>query len=116
RIDRVSRINGYIGTDAYMAPEQADPERWATIGPKSDTWGLGATFYHAIAKRPPFTRGRRDADGPARFPQLVEQPAALDPDRHSGILVDLVMSTLAQSPDDRPSAAELFDRFDDLAD
>lgn len=116
RIDRVSRINGYIGTDAYMAPEQADPERWATIGPKSDTWGLGATFYHAIAKRTPFTRGRRDADGPARFPQLVEQPSPLDPDRHSGILVDLVMSTLAPSPDDRPSVAELFDRFDDLAD
>lgn len=116
RADRVSRINGYIGTDLYMAPEQADPERWAAIGPKSDSWGLGATFYHAIAKRPPFARGRRDATGPARFPQLVDGPAPLDPDRHSGALVELVMQTLSPAPDDRPSAAELFDRFDELAD
>lgn len=114
--ERARRINGFVGTDRYMAPEQADPARWATIGPAADSWGLGATFHHAITKRPPFSRGRHDAEGPARFPQLVERPAPLDPQRHSGALVELVTAMLAPSPEDRPAAVELFERFDDLAD
>jgi serine/threonine protein kinase len=115
RIERAHRINGHVGTDAYMSPEQADPELWPTIGPKADTWGLAATLYHAVAKRTPFSRGRRDAIGAERFPQLVESPAPLDPVRHSPALVELIMAGLRRSPDERPAPAELFDRLDDLA-
>jgi eukaryotic-like serine/threonine-protein kinase len=115
RADHAHLINGFVGTDAYMAPEQGDPGLWATIGPKSDTWGLGATLYHAIAKRLPHSRGRHDGAGVQRFPQLVESPAALDPGRHSRGLVNLVMGCLARNPEARPSAAELFDRLDELA-
>lgn len=115
-IERAHRINGYVGTDRYMAPEQADPARWATIGPAADSWGLGATLYHAITKRPPFSRGRHEASGEARFPQLVERPPALDPKRHSGSLIELVAAMLAPTPDDRPAATELFERFDELSD
>ena len=115
RSDRSGEIRGFIGTDAYMAPEQADPASWRTVGPKSDTWGLGATLYFAIAKRLPHSAGWHDASGAQRFPQLVESPAPLDPVRHSPPLVDLVMETLAREPEARPSVAELFDRFDELA-
>ena len=114
-IDRVPFIKGFVGTDAYMAPEQADPERWKTIGPASDAWGLGATLYFGIAKRTPHSKGDHSAVGPARFPQLVEAPAPLDPARHSGRLVDVVMSTLVADPRARPTTEELFDRFDELA-
>jgi serine/threonine protein kinase len=115
RIERAHRINGHVGTDAYMSPEQADPELWPTIGPKADTWGLAATLYHAVAKRTPFSRGRRDAVGAERFPQLVEPPAPLDPIRHSPALVELIMAGLRRSPDERPTVGELFDRLDELA-
>ncbi len=115
RIDRVDRINGFIGTDAWMSPEQADPDRWATIGPKSDTWGLAATMYYAVAKRMPFGKGRRDGVGPDRFPQLAEPPEVLDPIRHSPGLSTLVMTSLSDDRVTRPTAAELFDRFDELA-
>jgi serine/threonine protein kinase len=115
RIDGVERINGFIGTDAYMSPEQADPDRWPTIGPKSDTWGLAATLYYAVAKRLPFGKGKRGGAGPDRFPQLAERPEILDPIRHSPGLSDLVMASLADDPRERPSVAELFDRFDELA-
>jgi eukaryotic-like serine/threonine-protein kinase len=113
-IDRVHLINGYVGTDAYMAPEQADPARWPTIGPRSDSWGLGATLYYGISKRLPHSKGERSGTGARRFPQLVERPAPLDPSRHSPGLVDIIMDTLADDPEARPSVAGLFDRFDDL--
>ena len=115
RASRAHLIRGFVGTDAYMAPEQADPELWSTIGPKADTWGLGATFYYAVAKGLPHTKGRHEATGVERFPQLVESPAALDPERHSPPLVDLIMQTLSRAPEARPTVAELFDRFDELA-
>jgi serine/threonine protein kinase len=113
-VERAHLTNGFVGTDAYMSPEQADPARWSTIGPQSDTWGLGATLYHAVAKRLPHTRGRHEATGVERFPQLVEEPAPLDPMRHSPGLAELVMRTLTRDPAGRPTMAELFDRFDEL--
>lgn len=108
-------INGFVGTDAYMALEQADPALWPTIGPNADTWGLGATLYDAVAKRIPHSRGSHEASGVHRFPQLAESPALLDPMRHSPGLVDLVMDCLRRDPVARPSVAELFDRLDELA-
>jgi serine/threonine protein kinase len=114
RADRSHLVSGFIGTDAYMAPEQADPSLWPSIGPKADTWGLGATVYLAVAKRLPHSPGRHDASGAARFPQLVESPAPLDPERHSPPLVELIAQMLAREPERRPSVAEVFDRFDEL--
>ena len=115
RVERAHLINGFVGTDAYMSPEQADPQRWRTIGPKSDTWGLAATLYFAVAKRLPHAKGRRDGTGAERFPQLVDEPALLDPIRHSPGLSELIMSCLVREPARRPSVADLFGRFDDLA-
>lgn len=113
--DRAHLTNGFVGTDAYMSPEQADPALWPTIGPRSDTWGLGATLYQAVAKNLPYGRGRHDATGAERFPQLAQEPSLLDPIRHSPGLSEVVMSTLHRDPNARPSVTELFDQFDDLA-
>ena len=113
--DRAHRITGFVGTDAYMSPEQADPALWPTIGQRSDSWGLGATLYHAVARRLPHARGRHDAAGVERFPQLADEAAALDPMRHSPGLSETVMSTLRRDPSARPSVTDLFDRFDELA-
>lgn len=113
--DRAHLTNGFVGTDAFMSPEQADPALWPTIGPRSDTWGLGATLYQAVAKRLPYGRGRHEATGLERFPQLSEEPALLDPIRHSPGLSEVVMSTLRREPAERPSVTQLFDQFDELA-
>ena len=110
-VERAARIDGLVGTDAYMAPEQADPRLWATIGPKSDTWGLGATLYHATAGRIPHSRGRRDATGSERFPQLAESPASLAAAAGSSGLVAAVMDSLRRVPEERPTVAELRDRL-----
>ena len=58
--ERAARISSWVGTRAYMPPEQCAPGVAGEIGPASDVWGLGATLYHAIAGEKPFSRGSSD--------------------------------------------------------
>jgi serine/threonine protein kinase len=106
----VADIRGAIGTDAYMPPEQCQPaEHVGEIGPASDVWGLGATLYHAVVGEVPFPRPRDagSSDDPhVRFPQLVQPPRAL-PHGVPGALRELIAATLAEAPQDRPSAGEV---------
>jgi eukaryotic-like serine/threonine-protein kinase len=106
--ERARRISGWVGTRAYMPPEQCAPGEEGEIGPWSDVWGLGATLYHAIAAKTPFSRGISDTDAPAdeRFPQLVEEVRQW-PVRVAPELSDAVLACLRKDPADRPTAAEL---------
>lgn len=106
---RAKRINGTVGTDAYMAPEQADPETFAgLIGPPADVWGLAATLFHAAAGRVPFPRpkGARESDDRAvRFPQLHSEPGPLPADTPPE-LAELLLAGLRKDPVERPTAAD----------
>jgi serine/threonine protein kinase len=108
-VESAARIRTAIGTDAYMPPEQCDPESWAGgIGPAADVWGLGATLYHAATGQVPFARPRgagQSADPTVRFPQLVTEPAPF-PNRVPAPLGDLILGMLAKQPADRPAACE----------
>lgn len=50
-----------VGTDAYMAPEQAHHDTGLPVGPAADSWGLGVTLFEALTGRLPYPRGN-DAD------------------------------------------------------
>ena len=115
--ERAAQVTSIVGTDAYMAPEQCDPERFrGSIGHAADVWGLGATLYHAITGDVPFPRprGARHSDDPElRFPQLHAEPAAL-PDWVPEGLVDLVYDMLDSDPGERPGADEVATRLEPL--
>lgn len=101
-------IHGVIGTDAYLAPEQADPGAAGDVpGFASDVWGLGATLFHAIAGERPFRAGDREGGTPAeRHPQVAEPPGRLP----SGVpteVVDVVSAALEPRPGDRPLPHEI---------
>ncbi|HEU5062765.1 MAG TPA: serine/threonine-protein kinase [Solirubrobacterales bacterium] len=113
-LERAARTDGPLGTDPYMAPEQCVPraEAAAAIGPATDTWGLGATLFHAVSGEKPFPRGSGKS-GPERFPQLVEEPGPL-PGWLPEELSALILAMLARDPGARPSCAEVVERLQPL--
>ena len=113
RLDDLDRIVSPVGTDAYMAPEQCDPQLFGRIGPASDVWGLGATLYDATVGSPPFPPGAEGAGAAPEqhFPQLVSEPAPFPKDVPEG-LRELVLSCLAKDPEERPSARAVAERLE----
>lgn len=109
-VDDARRIDREIGTDAYMAPEQCDPDERGEIGPATDVWGLGATLFHAVSGQKPFPqvpdfdRGKDELI--ARFPQLEFGAVAL-PDRTPPLLNQVIEACLEKDPADRPAATEV---------
>ena len=108
--ERARQIEGAIGTDPYMAPEQCGPpDRRGQIGGATDVWGLGATLHHALSGGVPFPRERgagESGEREQRFPQLVAEPAPLPGDVPAE-LAELILATLRKEPSERPSAREL---------
>lgn len=114
RFADLAKIRGPIGTDAYMAPEQANPALFGMIGPATDVWGLGVTLYEAATKRLPFPRGNPQRSGAERWPQLEAGPAPA-PAKVPPQVAELLMATLERDPAKRPSPLQVFESFDDLA-
>jgi eukaryotic-like serine/threonine-protein kinase len=101
-LERAARVREPIGTNAYMAPEQCDPN--GELSPATDIWGLGATLYQALTGWRPFPKPIPEE----RFPQLHLEARPLPP----GVPRELsgaVLSCLRPDPARRPSAGELFE-------
>jgi eukaryotic-like serine/threonine-protein kinase len=107
--EELAGIRRPVGTDAYMAPEQCDPERFGTIGPPADVWGLGATIHETLTSAQPFARVAGE-----RFPQLRAGPLPL-PREVPPELAAAVLACLEPRPEDRPTAGGLADVLEPLA-
>lgn len=90
-----------IGTDAYMAPEQWDPERYGAPGPASDVWGLGATLFEAIA-------------GERAYETFTEQRDL--PDRTPAEVTKVVYGALELDPANRPLPHEVAEALEPVLD
>jgi serine/threonine-protein kinase len=53
----LTQAGGFVGTPAYMAPEQA--LRASTVDARADVYAVGAVLYHMLVGQPPY--GREDA-------------------------------------------------------
>jgi eukaryotic-like serine/threonine-protein kinase len=105
-LDELASLRGPIGTDAYMAPEQCDPDRRGEIGPPTDVWGLGVTVHEAFTGKLPYPRPTREVPRPqlAYLPRMADGvPPKLD---------SLLLSCLEPRPEDRPGAGELGDALE----
>lgn len=97
-----------LGTDYYMAPEQADPQRHGGPGYAADMWGLGTTLFHAVAGYRAFDKGPAEGDLEVRYPQLVDQPYEL-PDGVPDAVAGLLTAMLSRDAADRPLPADVVD-------
>ena len=90
-----------LGTVGYMAPEQIRTAKQADQ--RADVYGLGATLYHCLAGRPPFT-----APSEMALMQEISKGPSLDPLMGVPLnVVSLVVKMMQARPEARfASAAE----------
>jgi serine/threonine protein kinase len=112
-VEEARASRGPLGTDWYLAPEQAGTGLASEMGHTTDVWGLGVTMHESLAGRRPFPDGDPRASGPARFPQLVQDPDPLPRDVPDP-LASLIRASLERRPQDRPTAAEIVHELDPL--
>lgn len=111
-LEQCERLGSPVGTDAWMAPEQCEPEGALPVGPAADVWGVGATLFRAVAGERPFRKGDPESGVPAeRWPQLVEPPEVL-PDKVPSAIAEPVMACLAHDPGDRPAPGQVADQLE----
>jgi serine/threonine-protein kinase len=104
---RITYTGHYVGTTAYMAPEQFDSERDADG--RADVYALGVVAYEALSGRLPFPGDTPSQMLAARATTTPISLSAIRPDVPRA-LSDLVAQALAYAPEARlATAAELRD-------
>ncbi|MFT4979642.1 MAG: serine/threonine protein kinase/formylglycine-generating enzyme required for sulfatase activity [Myxococcota bacterium] len=89
---------GVVGTPAYMPFEQADGSR--LVGPRADTYALGATLYHILTGKTPYSGDvheirRKLLAGPPAHPRERAGPPI------PAELEDACLAAMAREPEDR---------------
>ena len=98
----VTQQGMFLGTAAYMAPEQIQRGPGAA-GPRSDLYALGCVIFEMIAGHPPFPA---DDFFAVCHSHLYEPAPELPAGELPAHLPPLVAAMLAKSPEDRPASAE----------
>jgi len=87
-----------VGTPNYMSPEQISSP--TDLGPRSDIYSLGATFYHLVTGKPPFV-----GDNAMRVVAQHLTAPLLPPIEHDHDLPEalngIVCKMMAKSPEER---------------
>ncbi|WP_394820503.1 protein kinase domain-containing protein [Pendulispora albinea] len=93
----------FIGTPAFMPPEQALGNRYA-IGPQSDLWAVGATMFSLLSGETVHLAEHSGAQLAAAATQRARSIATLVPDLHPA-LVHVIDKALQFEPAERWSSA-----------
>ena len=97
---RLTLDGAFVGTPAYMAPEQM---RGGVADERVDVWGVGALLYHLVAGEAPF--GVRDVVAVMR--RVLEEPPSY-PRKALGLdgrLWGIITAALRKDPEERTPSA-----------
>jgi serine/threonine-protein kinase len=109
--DQLTQASGALGTARYMPPEQVSRKN-GEVGPWSDVYGLGATLYHLLTGRPPFSGDTSEETIVRVLSESPPRPRALRPDIPLA-LEAVVLKCLAKDQKDRyPGVAEFLADLD----
>jgi serine/threonine protein kinase len=112
-VEDAARLDHVVGTDSYLAPEQAAPGT-EPIGPPADVFGFGATLFEACAGFTPWSsKDLVGGDGSADWPQLHTPPREL-PRTVPPAVAEITLACLARRPGDRPAAAAVAEALEPL--
>jgi phage shock protein PspC (stress-responsive transcriptional regulator) len=98
---RMTRTGMFMGTLAYIAPEQLGAD---TIDSRADQYGLACTVYEMLSSTAPFPR---DTDAALIAAHLYDPPPALQATRPDlpAAITDVIQRGMAKDPNDRYSTA-----------
>ena len=102
----VNRQGTIFGTPLYISPEQAQGGR---VEPWSDIYCLGATFFHLLAGKPPFTGVSTNAVLKQHLETVPPPLRTIDPEIPED-LAEVVAKMLATSPWNRFQSGALLDQ------
>ncbi|MBI3723858.1 tetratricopeptide repeat protein [bacterium] len=105
---KLTKTGAAMGTPAYMPPEQADG---AKTDERSDVYSLGATLYHVLTGRPPFSGPSEVAVIASVLTKDPVPPGVLNR-RAAGDLETITLKSLEKEPEKRYATARAF--ADDL--
>jgi serine/threonine protein kinase len=103
---RITESGIWLGTPAYIAPEQALGEA-SRVDSRADVYSLGAILYELLTGLPPFGVGRPRTIFRALRDSNVREPSELRAELPECVDV-LVLKALARDVDDRFANAEHF--------
>ena len=100
-----------IGTPAYISPEQI---KGSDVDPRSDLYSLGATFYHLLVGKPPFTAKNPFELLEKHLKEKPVPPKEVRPELSEGVS-QVILKCLAKDPKRRyQSCAELIEDLEQI--
>ena len=99
-----------VGTPSFMSPEQLKVN---VVGPTSDVWALGATFYHALTKQLPY---QTETFYELNAKMATEEPTPITAWRRDlpPGLVDVFAGCLRRDPAQRYTVATIIARLEEV--
>ena len=111
QMQQLTQMGAFLGTPAYMAPEQAggDPN---AIDRRADVYALGAILFEVLTNRPPFTGKKAIQVIRKVLKEDPPDPRELNPNADAR-LSKIALKTLAKDPDERlQDAGQLADAIE----